>query len=336
MLKKIREFFHKKNKSSESSKSQKSTLANFSRFLINVAFVIFLAYFASSAVISFVLKKIVPPVEGMSHIDSVENDYDSYLKKMNYRNFQKMVVGRNIFNDTGELPVEEEALAEETKSPQSKFSLDGPCPLSKLNLTLLGTIVLANNNSFATVQEKGVSYSDIYKVGDGIFGKEGIKVAGIRRNTVILNNQGKKECLYATEEDETSGQLGSGLISLKKKKTKKADSSSGSSDGLSVVKLKAAWIQSELGAGFTKIMQNVSTPPNVVEGEIRGFKFYGISSGSLLGKMGLKNGDIVVDVNGQSTSDSIFILYQALNDEKEVLVNYERNGQKQSVKVVIE
>ena len=90
MLKKIRKFFNH-NKGVEDSKSQKSGWMKIGGFLINLAFVVFLSYFISSAVVSFLLNKIVPPVGGL---DSIENIV--HLLKIQIR---KITILEGVIND---------------------------------------------------------------------------------------------------------------------------------------------------------------------------------------------------------------------------------------------
>lgn len=304
--------------------------------LLNLVFVVFVSYFASSMVVSFIIKKVVPQGEGAQISDSFSSFDDP--DRMNYRNFQKAVIERNLFNDTGAVPPEEDAGKEEAELATGGFNLEGPCPPTSLKLKLLGTISLSNKKSYAAVREEGVASSDIYQVGDQVFGEENVKVVEVRQNVLIMNNGGRKECLYATKKDEEIGTKGSGLAHQKEKVLEESKEEEGVPDVRDeTVRFKSSWVRAQLGPGFTKIMQDVTTPPNVSEtGAIRGFKFFGVGSGSLLGKMGIKDGDVVLSVNGNSTNESIFVLYQALNDEVEVIVRYERGDKEHSVKVMID
>ena len=311
---------------------------------INLIFILFLSYFSSSLVVTLLLKKIAPSENKFEDFEISGSLDDMTTDKVNYRDLQNSVLERNIFNNTGELPVEkdeEEKVEGEMANPQGELSLDGPCTKSSLSkLKLMGTMIFSNQDSFATVREDGINSADVYKVGDQIFGQENIKVIGIRANVLILNNSGRKECLYSSDASEkkvlgSKTENSSDAVDTDDDSEEESDSSS--TDGeTAVVRLKSEWVQEQLGAGFTKIMQEVSTPPDVVDGEINGFKFYGISGGSLLGKIGLQDGDSIIEVNGRATSESVFVFYQALSDETEILVVFGRGEERRSVKVIIE
>ena len=52
-------------------------------------------------------------------------------------------------------------------------------------------------------------------------------------------------------------------------------------------------------------------------------------------KIGLKNNDLITQVNGKRASNNILILYESLYNDSEVSINFERNDRPQLVKVVI-
>ena len=334
LLEKFKKFFQKPSQGSD-----KKNEFRWGGVLLTFVFIIILSYFVASVAISFLLTSISPSDKKQIRFDLSGESLHKNPSKMNYRTFKKDVLNRNIFNESGELPDEAElAHKGESDKPLDQFSLKGTCSRSSLNLKLMGTIVLSNDKSFATVREKSVNFSDVYKIGDEVYGKPGVKVAGIRHNILILNNKGKKECLYATKQDASVGTKGKGLSSKNAglAALEKAKTVSPAKEAKPEVRLKSEWVSAQLGSGFTKIMQEITTPPFVENGEIKGFKFYGIKSGSLLGKIGLKNGDIVTDVNSTSTSESVFVLYEALSDDREVVVSYKRGDKHYSVKVLID
>ncbi len=341
MLEKITKIF----KISGERPDKKAFQEGLRSFLINLIFILFLSYFSSSLMVTLLLKKIAPSENKFEDFEISGSLDDMATDKVNYRDLQNSVLERNIFNNTGELPVEkdeEEKVEGDMANAQAELSLDGPCTKSSLSkLKLMGTMIFSNQDSFATVREDGINSADVYKIGDQIFGQENIKVIGIRANILILNNSGRKECLYSSDASEKNV-LGSKTESSSDAVDDTDDDSEEESDSSStdgdtpVVRLKSEWVQEQLGAGFTKIMKEVSTPPDVVDGEINGFKFYGISGGSLLGKIGLQDGDSIIEVNGRSTSESVFVFYQALSDETEILIGFQRGEERHSVKVIIE
>src|SRR5690606_25780705 len=113
----------------------------------------------------------------------------------NYRDIEKAVRDRNLFNAAGEFPDETSLESRGEERTASSFDINAPCNKPSVNLQLVGTIYLEGGGSVVTLQEQGYSESDIYKEGDPIYGNEHVQIAKIERNRVILNNSGTKECL---------------------------------------------------------------------------------------------------------------------------------------------
>lgn len=78
--------------------------------------------------------------------------------------------------------------------------------------------------------------------------------------------------------------------------------------------------------------------PAIRDGETRGFKFYGIRSGSLPKLFGLKNGDMVTSINGTEmrSYDEVLGLYNRLRRANHITVGVERNGKKMTKEVNFE
>ncbi len=69
-------------------------------------------------------------------------------------------------------------------------------------------------------------------------------------------------------------------------------------------------------------------PHNDAADQMVGFKLIGVDSSSLFGKICLKNGDVITQVNDTSMqqADQGFALYQAFQDERDVRISYLSQG----------
>ncbi len=240
--------------------------------------------------------------------------------ELNSRELKKMILDRNIFNSEGKFP-DEKDIANIKRS--SGFRLEGPCSQATLAIELMGTIYLGSaEHSLATVREKGYDEADIYKVGDQIYGIDGALVAAVERNKLIINNNGSKECFdLSKNEAKILGNKGGSLIS-------EPNSGGGGVSSGSEITLESSEVERELGPGFGKIIDTARLVPNTTDGGMNGFKIFAIRSGSLLEKVGLKNGDVITQVNDASLKlpEQGFALFQALQDEKEIRIQLLRNG----------
>lgn len=73
--------------------------------------------------------------------------------------------------------------------------------------------------------------------------------------------------------------------------------------------------------------------PYLVHGKTAGFKINDIVPGSLYAKIGLRNGDVIQQVNAQPLDDpgKFFQLYQGLRTEKNIYIDLLRNGRHQTM-----
>jgi type II secretion system protein C len=238
------------------------------------------------------------------------------------RELLKGIKDRNIFNSEGKFP--EEKFGEGVKSSGAAFDINAECRPTTLQIQLLGTIFLGDRfNSIATVQDKNYSEADIYRVGDEIYGSDGAKIAAVDRQTLIINNGGVKECIELNTPLPNQGSDGFPSFG-----TPESGGGQGVGGGASEVSLDSAYVESELGPGFAKIMDAARFVPNTVDGQVNGFKVFAIKGGTIMSRIGLQNNDVVTQVNDTSLKqvDQGFAFYQALQDDKEVRIQYLRGG----------
>ena len=250
------------------------------------------------------------------------------VSDFNYRDLKKSILDRNIFNETGEFPVETEALVEK----KTAFNLEGPCVASKLPYQLLGTLYDSESgNSLASIKDKNYNSADTYSVGDLIFGTEDTVIAAILPNTVILNNSNNKECLYSSDDAVQKGESGELSIAAGK------DELSNTTSNSSVVALESAWVEFELGPGFSKILQTGNITPNIVSGRVSGYIVTNPYQGSLFDKVGLKSMDVITQVNEITLNDKNdgFTLYSAFQNESFITIHIQRGAVKKRIEVEI-
>lgn len=243
------------------------------------------------------------------------------IASVNYRDIKKAILERNLFNSEGQYPKEELERAAASADGRPVFDINAPCQPCALNIELVGTIYLGNREkSLATVKEKGLSDADVYRVGDVIIGSDDAVIAAVERNELIINNKGIKECLSLKSDIEKqieSGEGGSGQASV-----------TGAPEQLPPVLVDGPYVESELGAGFGKIINAARFVPNLTDSQMNGFKIFAIDPSSLFSKVGLQNGDIITQVNDVSLKnpDQGFALYEAFRNEREVRISVLRNG----------
>jgi general secretion pathway protein C len=288
------------------------------------ALAIFVAYVAASSIMTiFALGPLVSMATGMVARPKAAGSAPSLgISSINYREVKKGIIERNLFNSEGQYPKEELERAAGSADGRPVFDINAPCQACTLNIELVGTIYLGSREkSLATVKEKGLSDADVYRVGDVIIGSDDAIIAAVERNELIINNKGIKECLSLKSDLEKQIETGEAISGM-------PAGAGGGGDQLPPVLVDGPYVESELGAGFGKIINAARLVPNLADSQMNGFKIFAIDPSSLFSKVGLQNGDIITQVNDVSLKnpDQGFALYEAFRNEREVRISVLRNG----------
>ncbi|MCY4443928.1 MAG: hypothetical protein OXC44_03910 [Proteobacteria bacterium] len=259
---------------------------------------------------------------------------------LNYFDLRKTVLERHLFNATGQLPKEAgSASGDNQQNPTS-------CTPSTLNLKLTGTIINENPElSVATIVDNILKITDVYRTGDTLIDQPA-RIVSIERSMVTLNHRGKNECLKITAKKNVNTELtyrpqdineplppDPSLVPREIMEEEPAEVSG------EVIVLKDSYVEEQLGEGFVKIVEAARFVPKQDESGVPiGFHIFGIKPGTLFTRIGLKNGDIINQVNSTSLRqiEQGFALYQALQDETDIIIRLQRGNRPMSIKLKIE
>lgn len=181
---------------------------------------------------------------------------------------------------------------------------------------LKGTIAVDEFTGYAIVEEKGKDKQKLYRIGEMIGSARLIRVT---RNTAVLKG-GEKEYIMRIKE------TGEGAVSRLA-----GDSSRTGRPGRGIV-LSKKEVEANMG-DLESLMSQAVIRPYFVEGAQQGFIVSNIVPGSVYQKLGLQNGDVVVDVNNEKldSPDDILQLMNVMQAGGSVSVNLMRNGKKETV-----
>jgi general secretion pathway protein C len=182
-----------------------------------------------------------------------------------------IIVKKNLFKV--EIEQKEEAFVELEKEEREPETLEP----TKLKLLLWGTVT-GQENVYAVIEDKKVRKQALYQTGDLI---QGAKLKKILRNKVILLFQGKDQFL----EVQTNSRNDTRFSNLKE------------TIRVEAVPVKRALDHDALD-DIGSIMRQIKFRPHFFEGEPDGLMVYGIRPNSVFREIGLRNGDIIKDVNG--------------------------------------
>ncbi len=287
--------------------------------------VVFMAYVFAAAISTFMVTLFID--SAMARRPDTGREMTSkpmnFEAAVNYRDLKKDILARNIFNADGEVPEEADPSAAKD-SGVAVFDENAACRKTSMNVELLGTIYLTRlGSSIATLQEKGYGQADVYKEGDVIIGNEQAKIHRIEQERVVVNNNGVKECLELAPPKIGGFDVAGGAV-----KAGGGDADGAGDPACSNIVLEETYVSSQLGEGFANILSKGRLIPHNKDTQMVGFKLIGVDPQSLFGRVCLKNGDVITQVNEISLQqpDQGFALYQAFQDERELRISLLRKG----------
>ncbi len=180
-------------------------------------------------------------------------------------------------------------------------------PKTSLPLALVGTYVSDAASSEAIIENTKKREQDVFSIGDTIFDEA--KLISIDSHQVEIERDGKREILSLEDAPDADG----------------SGSPSVSNEGeLFVVD------ESELNTALDNLpllLTQARAVPYFKDGKSVGLRLFAIKSGSLYEKIGLKNGDILKNINGNSLADitEAMKLFEKLREERSISLEIERN-----------
>lgn len=179
---------------------------------------------------------------------------------------------------------------------------------------LKGTIAVDDEQGFAIVEEKGKGKQKLYRLGEMIGSARLIRVT---RNTAVLSTNGRE--LVMRVKDATEG-----LSAAGQRFTPAAPGRD-----ISVSRQEVTQNLSDL----TAIMSQAVVRPHLKDGVQEGYIITNIAGGSIYERLGLRNNDVIVDVNDKpiSTADDLFQLVGVMQSGGSISVNLIRNGKSETL-----
>ncbi len=187
-------------------------------------------------------------------------------------------------------------------------------PPSPLMLSLIGTFLTEGQEPYAIIEDKKKNDQDMFVLEQSIFNQATLKK--IYQDRVEIERDGKIEILKL---DELGG-AGAGIVP------------SGGDDF--VVD------EAELDKGLENLpllLTQARAVPYFKDGRAIGLRMFAIKTGSLYEKVGLRNGDILKNINGNSLGDisQALKLFEQLKQERSITLILERDKQDREFKYTI-
>ncbi len=220
-------------------------------------------------------------------------------------------------------------------------SQEGNVGTSSLPLVLVATMEAQDpRQSIATILDPDTETVGVYGVGDQV--RSGVVLAQVERTRVLLQRGAAFEALELGAKSEAPKKKNKKKSSKKKKKKKKSKAYiEGSEDAIdcpseTLCIVDRAFVE-KLIANPAALAKQARVVPKKKDGEQVGLKFYGIRRDSLPKMLGLKNGDMLVSVNGEdlTSMDKVMSLYMKLRNASNLTVVLERKGKRMTKEIQI-
>lgn len=227
-----------------------------------------------------------------------------------------VVLERNLFNSrvSGAAPA---AVQQDVQSDD--------LPETTLPLQLLGTVVdKKGGRSFAIIQDKGTREQDIYFPEDQVI--EGVTLASVDRNRVVLLRNGREEILEkTTERVESPKTRRARPRSAARATVSKPNDITVRKVGNNNYVMDRREVEGVL-KDFNKLLTQIRVVPHFSNGKPDGFKIFNIRPNSLFMKLGMVNGDIIKRVNGLDITgpEQALQMFTQLRDESRITIDLER------------
>ena len=185
------------------------------------------------------------------------------------------------------------------------------------NLVLKGTIASAIAEFSVAVIADGTAEQKVYAIGDSL--GSGTTLYAVYADRVVLNENGALTNLRLPVDFPSGSAMSTRRTTGV---TRQATRNTSDSSLASVV--------TENLAGLTDVIRPT---PYLVNGEPAGYRVYPGRNRQKFAALGLRPGDLIKDIDGQSLTDptQAMQIFQSLGTADEVTVTVERNGQPQTI-----
>ncbi|MBT8080843.1 MAG: type II secretion system protein GspC [Gammaproteobacteria bacterium] len=185
------------------------------------------------------------------------------------------------------------------------------------NLVLKGTIASDVPEFSVAVIADGNEEQRVYAIGDAL--GSGTKLHAVYAERVVLNENGTLTNLRLPSEFPRGNAAPVRRTTSVTRRTTSRQQDFGFSDAIT--------------ENLSALTQVIRPTPYIVNGEQAGFRLYPGRNRQQFSALGLRPGDILKDINGQTLTDpsSAMQVFQSLGTVDQVTVTVERNGQPQSI-----
>lgn len=251
------------------------------------------------------------------------------------------ILGRNIFNSEGKLGDWTEPVTKE------ETVISDEVVRSNLPLAVKGLIFTSDPvTGLAHIENTNSRNVKSFLVGDTVF--DLATLIAVEEARIIVDNNGQQEFIPKEQFKISRSNRAKGKATRSAPKSRALATApppeTFSEEGMERVGLNTKITDSYLDKSLnnlTQILQDAKAEPHMVNGEMLGFRLTRIRENSIYEKLGLRNGDVIKEINGQPTNDAggTIRLLQQLRKERGqdgVEIRIDRNGQNMDLGIQVQ
>ena len=260
----------------------------------------------------------------------------------------EVILRRNIFDSArGDLtaePLPDIPLGEDGQ-PVADWDPNRPPPKCTGKLRLVGSVVspVAPDWSFAAIAGSSDGKTMLYREGSEV---DGSRVVAVHSSSVVMTGSTGVCQLLMFEEEETAAARAP--VAKKPAAAKPADPRSAGlseeemAEGIEKISDTRFNIQRSLVdkvlANQGSLMKSARVIPHEENGRVVGVKLYGIRRNSLLGRLGVRNGDMLRTINGfdMTSPDTALEAYSRLRSADKLTLAIKRQNKETTIDYNIE
>lgn len=230
--------------------------------------------------------------------------------------YYNAIGSRDIFKSGGQTEKQEAAVNVETLKE------------TQLKLKLWGTVTGDREKAYAVISEQaGNKNQDLYRIGDTIQNTQAV-VKMILREKVVLTINDEDQVLLM--EETKSSRMGYGGPA-QSRGTERPDA-----EGTRNISLDRSKIEDAL-QDINQLMRQIKVRPHFTNGQPDGLALSSIRRGSIFAEMGLKNGDVIVGVDGNKIEsvDDALKFYESISSASSLNLDIKRRGREQTIDYTI-
>ena len=284
------------------------------RWIADIFVLSLIVYFGVNAFMAILDSRLAPTSVKEREAIRVSRKAEAQLKPLQD---YAIITERNLFGGSSQGLSEVQA---------EKVDIEGmPVAVQSLGLKLVGTVV-ANKpeDSSAIIEDLTSRKQEVYREGDEV---KNTRIKKILRHNVIINTGTRDEVLTMLPDESTAKSSASSRPTPKRPMPSESSS----------IQLDREELESQM-ADLNELMQQVRIRPFMEGKNPAGFLVSNIKPGSLFSKMGLRNGDVIQGVNGETitTPDQAIELYESLMEGGAIDLDIKRGRRTEKLRYAVE